>query len=190
MRETQRQITHQAFHDPLTGLANRLLFDDRLTRAVAAHQRSGHPVALLFCDLDDFKKVNDTFGHAAGDQLLREFGRRLDSCVRVTDTVARLGGDEFAVILEGDIDLADFAVRRVLPTMHRPFALDGTDHVVRTSIGMAVAAGASPDVTSEALLHQADTAMYEVKRQGGRQVGTFTPGGVRFLTDDAPYATA
>jgi len=190
VREAQRQLAHQAFHDPLTGLANRLLFGDRLTRAVAAHQRGGHPVALLFCDLDDFKTVNDTFGHAAGDQLLREFGRRLDSCVRATDTVARFGGDEFAVLLEGDLDLTDFVVRRVLPTIRQPFTHDGTSHAVRTSIGMAIATGASPDSTCEALLHQADTAMYEVKRQGGSHVGFYTPRGVRLLTADASYATA
>lgn len=186
--ETQRQLTHQAFHDPLTGLANRSLFSDRLARAVAAHQRSGDPLALLFCDVDDFKTVNDTLGHSAGDELLREVGRRLSGCVRVTDTVARLGGDEFAVLLEGEIDLPRFVARRVLPALHQPFLLQGTTRTVSTSIGMSVAAVGPAEVSSEALLHQADIAMYAVKRHGGGRIGSYTSRGVQLLTAGAFYA--
>lgn len=185
--ETQRELTYQAFHDPLTGLANRSLFGDRLTRAVAAHHRSGDPVALLFCDLDDFKIINDTLGHAAGDELLREVGRRLSKCTRVTDTVARLGGDEFAVLLQGEMDVHRFIAQRLLPALQPPYLLLGTTWEVGTSIGMAAAAAGSSELDSEALLHHADTAMYAVKRHGGGRIGSYTSRGVDILPADALY---
>ncbi|MEU4419727.1 EAL domain-containing protein [Actinoplanes sp. NPDC024001] len=98
--ETQERLHHQAYHDPLTGLANRALFQERLALAVEAHERSQAPVAVIFADLDDFKLINDTFGHAMGDRVLHAVGERMRSCVRSTDLVARLGGDEFAVVLD------------------------------------------------------------------------------------------
>ena len=96
----EQELRHQAFHDALTGLANRALFEDRLAHALAGARRHGRPIAVLFLDLDDFKTINDSLGHAVGDELLRTAARRIAAEVRVTDTAARLGGDEFAVLLE------------------------------------------------------------------------------------------
>ena len=176
VRDGQRQLAHQAFHDPLTGVANRSLFGDRLAHAVQVHRRDGQPLALLFCDLDDFKAVNDSFGHATGDELLREVAGRLQGCVRAADTVARLGGDEFAVLLEGADDPGGLVAGRVLPALHEPFQLSGAPRTVRTSIGMVVADAGAPELTPGLLLHQADAAMYEAKRQGGGTVVAYRPG--------------
>jgi diguanylate cyclase (GGDEF)-like protein len=99
-KRLEEQLTHQAFHDPLTGLANRALFRDRVSHALALAQRQGHPITVLFLDLDDFKRVNDSLGHAEGDRLLIAAAERFESCARAADTVSRLGGDEFAILSE------------------------------------------------------------------------------------------
>ena len=172
----QEQIAHQATHDALTGLANRLLFRDRLELALARAERRGSFAALLFLDLDRFKDVNDTLGHRAGDQLLTAVSDRLQTALRASDTLARFGdevftlarfgGDEFVVLCE-DLTSDDGAVRiaeRVQQALLSPFVLEQKDHVVTASIGIVLAGGADRD--AEGLLRDADTAMYRAKERG------------------------
>jgi diguanylate cyclase len=161
--EGRRKLTHQAFHDALTGLANRALFRDRLDHALALHQRDGGGLAVLFLDLDDFKAVNDRFGHSAGDRLLREAADRLTGGVRSGDTVARLGGDEFAVLLEGPGD-AEETADKLLDTLRRPYELQGRAVTVGASIGYADVA--DYPASAEELIRRADAAMYAGKRAG------------------------
>jgi len=170
LRDKEASLSHQALHDPLTGLANRLLFAERLELAFAASRRSEREVALLFLDLDEFKYVNDSFGHAVGDQVLIEISERLTACVRPSDTVARLGGDEFAVVLAGivGLDEAHHAARRVVSAMREPIALGGYSFSPRVSIGIATSSG-SPSGAA-AILHDADVALYSAKAGGGNAV--------------------
>lgn len=158
----EEQIEHRAFHDALTGLANRALFLNRVEHAL--ERRDKNPTSVLFLDLDDFKSVNDSAGHAGGDELLIECGRRLKSIVRPSDTTARLGGDEFAILLEdGDAATATEIARRILDAMQVPFEVDSHELLIHASIGIAVAdEGASPDD----LLRDADIAMYAAKSRG------------------------
>ena len=171
----ERRLAHQAFHDSLTGLANRALFLERVRHALERTTRTGSTIAALFIDLDDFKTVNDSLGHAAGDDLLIGVGERLREATRPTDTPARFGGDEFAVLLE-DVDVVgDVAAvaERVLAEIARPIHLHGKRVAVRASIGIAMAgAGAS----AEELLRNADTAMYTAKDAGKGRHETFEPG--------------
>jgi diguanylate cyclase (GGDEF)-like protein len=161
-------VSHQASHDALTGLPNRVLFLERLIAAIPAAAEGAH-LGVLFCDLDRFKQVNDTLGHAAGDELLRQVAARLSGAVRPGDTVGRLSGDEFAIILPGLVDPQDAhrLADRVAGCFAEPFRLDGSQVEVGTSVGVAVHEPAS-DGTAEQLLRQADAAMYEHK-QGGRR---------------------
>lgn len=168
-------VTDQALRDPLTSLANRVLFHDRLAHAVAMHARDGRDVAVLSLDLDDFKLVNDSLGHPAGDAVLIEVADRLRRSVRTGDTVARLGGDEFAVLLEGGAEPALTAAERILEAFDTEFVVDEQAIDVRASAGLAelnriVTAGS----TSEELLKQADVAMYSAKRTRTGGVATFT----------------
>jgi diguanylate cyclase len=168
-------VTVQALRDPLTSLANRVLFGDRLAHAVAMHARDGRDVAVLSLDLDDFKLVNDSLGHPAGDAVLIEAADRLRRSVRTGDTVARLGGDEFAVLLEGGTEPALAAAERILEAFDTEFVIDEQPIDVRPSAGLAelnrtVTAG----LTSEELLMQAEVAMYSAKRMGTGGVTTFT----------------
>jgi diguanylate cyclase (GGDEF)-like protein len=191
VRDGRRQLAHLAFHDPLTGLVNRALFGDRLAHAVELHRRDGQPVALLFCDLDDFKTVNDSLGHGAGDELLRQVAQRLSGTVRSSDTVARLGGDEFAVLLEGGQADRAAVVDRLAEALRMPFTLDGDARSVRCSLGLVAADEPGPDVTPDLLLHQADGAMYEAKRHGGGRMVTYRPGETPTHTDpDLPERLA
>jgi diguanylate cyclase (GGDEF)-like protein len=171
--ELEAQLVHQAFHDGLTGLANRTLFAERVERPLA---RSGRDdLAVLFIDLDDFKHVNDSLGHAAGDQLLVAAARRLQGCLRPTDTAARLGGDEFAVLLERvtDADAAVGVAGRVLDTLHQPFGLNGRTIPIKASVGVAVG---RPGVDeAEELLRNADVAMYAAKVGGKDRYELFHP---------------
>ena len=164
-RRMDEQIRHQALHDPLTGLANRTLCDDRLTLAVARSRRSGRPVAVLFIDLDDFKQVNDRHGHAAGDAVLATIAGRLAHAVRPSDTVARLGGDEFLVICE-DVDesTALALARRLTAVARRPIEAAGAEHCFSASIGIALA-GDDP-VEPRLLVSAADAAAYRAKERG------------------------
>ncbi|MDK3255481.1 sensor domain-containing diguanylate cyclase [Blastococcus capsensis] len=158
-------VRHQATHDALTGLPNRVLFLDRLTAAIAAAGPRAH-LGVLFCDLDRFKQVNDTLGHAAGDELLRQVSARLRAAVRPGDTVGRLSGDEFAVILPGlgEPGDADGLAARVIDSFREPFRLDGVEVPVGTSVGVGVL-GADGG-TAEELLRAADAAMYRHKHEG------------------------
>lgn len=168
-------VADQALHDPLTGLANRALFNDRLTHAVQLHQRDEQSVAVLSLDLDDFKLVNDSMGHPAGDALLVLIAERLLVCVRTSDTVARLGGDEFAVLMEGKSEHARLIAHRVVQAFDDTFDIEGHDLLIRPSVGLAVAAADEPDISAAALLKQADVAMYSAKRSRTAGVHTFTP---------------
>jgi len=162
----EQQLRHQAFHDVLTGLANRSLFRDRLGHALARASRGGRPTAVLYLDLDDFKSVNDRLGHAEGDRLLIAVGERLRRSTRTGDTVARLGGDEFAVIVE-ETDAAEAArsATRILEALTRPFTLGMREVAVRASIGIAIQSVDGGD--ADELLRRADIAMYAAKARGG-----------------------
>lgn len=169
VRSTER-IRHLAYHDALTGLPNRRLLTDRLTLAIARAQRYAERVGLLFVDLDDFRRINDLGGHAAGDQALLEIADRLRTCVRACDTVARLGSDEFVILL-AELDEAGDANRvaaKILSTLHEPLAAHTACHPVSTSIGVATF---PEDATSaEDLIKIADTRMYRAKRRGGQRI--------------------
>ena len=165
---------HRAFHDSLTGLPNRALFLDRLELAHARARRSGLPIAVLFMDLDAFKNVNDSLGHAAGDELLVLVAGRLRRCLRPADTAARFGGDEFAVLLE-DLDApaaAATVAQRVLDALRAPFLIQGQEVLVGASIG--IASSAHPG--SDDLLRNADLAMYRAKGLGKGRYQVFEPG--------------
>jgi diguanylate cyclase (GGDEF)-like protein/PAS domain S-box-containing protein len=177
-REFEEQLSHQAFHDSLTGLANRVLFRDRVTHALERQVRDERPVSVLFMDLDDFKTVNDSLGHAAGDVLLGEVGERIREILRAPDTAARLGGDEFAVLLEdsGDgIGAADVADRLIM-SLDAPFHLENKEVFVRASIGIAVAEPGDHEIDDvEALMRNADVAMYMAKERGKNRYQMFEP---------------
>jgi len=165
-----RLLAHQASHDVLTGLPNRALFRTRVDQAIARSRRSGDMLAVLFLDLDDFKGVNDTHGHAAGDELLTEVARRLDASVRAPDTTARFGGDEFAILLDG-IDGKQGAIRiaeRILAALSVPAELGAAAVPLQTSVGIALHSPGDGDAGAAALLHAADVAMYDAKRSRSR----------------------
>ena len=166
-KRAEDKILHQAYHDALTNLPNRVLFRDRLEQSLAFARRMRHKkVALLFIDLDRFKLVNDSLGHAAGDQLLQLVAQRLRDVGRQTDTLARLGGDEFTILLP-DVDHVEEArlvADKVLATLKQPFAIGGRDIFVSASIGISLYPDDSDDV--DVLMKHADTAMYRVKKEG------------------------
>src|SRR3954454_1599256 len=168
---TEQQMRHEAVHDPLTGLANRTLLRDRLEHALARSQREeDKATGVLFVDLDDFKQVNDAFGHAAGDAVLVELARRLKTAVRPADTVARLGGDEFVVVCEEvDAEAALALGDRLLAAIRAPLTVDDVEHRLTASIGAALGR-TDPD----ALLGDADAAVYEAKAGGRDRVALFT----------------
>ena len=164
-RRLQNELTHQAFHDPLTGLANQALFRDRVDHAAARLARHGGQLAVLFVDLDDFKTVNDSLGHSAGDALLQIVSERLTSCLRAGDTAARLGGDEFAVLMDALADPNDATdvAERIIAALQEPVLLDAFQVSATASIGIAYGAtGAS----SDEMLRNADLAMYTAKAGG------------------------
>ena len=170
----KQQYMHQAFHDPLTDLANRSLFLYQVGHALARHSRLRQPVTVLFLDLDNFKTVNDSLGHAEGDRLLVEAARRLAVCARTSDLIARLGGDEFAVLLEAaetEDDVLVFA-KRIGEALSRPFILAGKEVFVNASIGIARSARGE---RSDELVRNADVAMYVAKTRGKGQHVLFEP---------------
>ncbi len=173
-RRLLHSASEHALHDPLTNLANRVLFRDRLDHVMQLYHRDQRSVAVLSMDLDDFKLINDNLGHAAGDALLVQVAQRLMSCVRAGDTVARLGGDEFAVLIENAGENAHLIVYRIMEAFERPFSADGEVIFMRPSAGLAVAAVDDADLSASALLKHADTAMYSAKRLGGG-LQTFSP---------------
>ncbi len=171
-QESKKRLTHQAFHDSLTGLANRNLLMDRLEHARARVSRRMEMLAVLFMDLDDFKVINDSLGHAVGDRLLVAVAERLRSCVRPQDTISRLGGDEFVALLEDLHDEGD-AVRvaeRIIDGLRIPFTVDGNR--LHTSISVGIAFSTAP---ADDLLRAADTAMYRAKENGKGRYEVFEP---------------
>ena len=166
LKAVEKQLERLAQFDALTGLPNRNQFNVRIAGALARIARSGLSVGLLFIDIDGFKRVNDSRGHAAGDALLREFGARLAAAVRETDTVARLAGDEFVVILDGvhRREECQFIARKIVATMRRPMRIGHEDVVVTTSIGVAMTDDSA--TAPEQLLQKADAALYVAKAQG------------------------
>lgn len=170
----EAELTHQAFHDALTGLANRALFLDRVAHALARAPRSGRRVAVLFLDLDNFKTVNDSLGHVEGDRLLIIAAKRLATCVRAGDTIARLGGDEFAVLVE-DANVPGDAIalaERITAAFTAPFPLGGSPLVATASVGIATSVHSA---TPDGLLRNADAAMYRAKAEGKGGYAMFEP---------------
>jgi diguanylate cyclase (GGDEF)-like protein/PAS domain S-box-containing protein len=171
----EEQLAHQAFHDRLTNLPNRALFMDRLDHALARAARRENSVAVLFMDLDQFKAINDTLGHKAGDQLLQCIGTRLQQCLRPGDTAARFGGDEFTLLLEDIVGMNDAiqVAERIAEQLKAPFMLEGHNIYVTTSIGIAISA--STQDRPDDLLRNADMALYEAKYKGKNRFAVFDP---------------
>lgn len=163
-KKLEQELAHQAFHDPLTGLANRALFLDRVTHALARRSTHEAPISVLFVDLDDFKTVNDTLGHSIGDDLLRAVAERLQGCLRLGDTAARIGGDEFAVLIEdmSGTDDAESVARRIGDALSRPFRIHS--HELRATASVGIAISEPSRSSTEDLMRNADLAMYIAKR--------------------------
>lgn len=173
-RQLERELTRHAFHDPLTGLPNRMLLLERIERALMRDRRESTIACVLFIDLDDFKVVNDTMGHSVGDELLTAVGARLSSTLRRSDTAARLGGDEFAVLMEGatvPLD-AEVLANQVIQSLNQPFRLSDGVISVSASVGIATALDSAD---AEELLGHADLALYAAKSAGKRQWRSYQP---------------
>ena len=177
-KRTEVQLAHLAHHDQLTGLPNRALFAERLERAFARRCGSSGP-AVLFADVDGFKRINDHLGHRAGDQALCRAAERIAAVVRPGDTLARLGGDEFTILCEDvpDTAAAIAIADRVADALERPLSIDGAEIVLRASVGVALAAEGTD--CADTLLRAADEAMYDAKRRGGGRWRVYTPGAAR-----------
>jgi diguanylate cyclase (GGDEF)-like protein len=166
LQQAADELTHIALHDPLTKLPNRSLFIDRTTHALAGARRNGTWTAVLVLDVDDFKRVNDVFGHSTGDELLCDLAMRLSTVVRPGDTVARFGGDEFTVLCPGLVNErhAVRVARRITQSLEKPFAIAGRELHASASLGIAFSAAGDGD--AEALVRDSDTAMYRAKERG------------------------
>jgi diguanylate cyclase (GGDEF)-like protein len=167
------EFEHKALHDPLTKLANRVLFNDRVRHALLRRPEPGQTIAVMYIDLDDFKTVNDSLGHAAGDALLGQVADRLSDSVRPDDTVARLGGDEFAVLMEGVTAEAEATAvaKRILDSLNTPFEIAGEVVWAHATIGIARTAPGEIEVTD--FLRRADLAMYTAKGEGKSRYAVF-----------------
>lgn len=163
------EMAYRATHDPVTGLPNRYLLDDRIRQALARDRREPRTLAVLFCDVDGLKGINDRLGHAVGDQVLVEVARRIEAVIRPSDTAAHLGGDEFVVLCEGiDEDAATALSGRVGRAFETPMHLEGADVTVGVSVGLAITS--DPDTLPAELVAEADHAMYRVKQRRRRHV--------------------
>jgi diguanylate cyclase (GGDEF)-like protein/PAS domain S-box-containing protein len=173
----EEQLSHQAFHDPVTGLANRALFADRVAHSLVGTHRTGVQLAVLFIDLDDFKTVNDSLGHQAGDAVLVEVAHRLEQAVRPSDTVARFGGDEFAILLDevASSDEAAMIADRVLEALEKPVVLDRKEVYARASVGICMSDEDLRAQNPEEFLRNADLAMYMAKRDSKGSYRLFEP---------------
>jgi diguanylate cyclase (GGDEF)-like protein len=166
------QLRHQALHDSLTGLPNRSLIADRVERLLARSRRTGHPGAMLFIDIDDFKDINDTLGHEAGDQLLTAVSARLTTNLREVDTVGRLGGDEFLLLIDGESEASpEYLAQRVVSILRDPFLLDASDAPITISASVGVAVPGLD--TSGELMRHADVALYQAKAAGKNRFAVF-----------------
>ena len=174
-KEMEAYVLHLSYHDPLTGLPNRALLEDRMKQVTAYEDRRHSHAAVLFIDLDRFKDINDSLGHAAGDRLLQEVAERLSRCVREEDTVARLSGDEFVALLVGIQDVHDAALiaNKIIATVSAPCRIEGRELRVSPSIGIAIFPNDGKNI--ETLMRNADTAMYYAKQAGRSQFSFFTP---------------
>jgi diguanylate cyclase (GGDEF)-like protein len=160
----EAEIVHRSLHDPLTGLANRVLLFDRIEHALARADRTASPTCLFLLDLDGFKEVNDTHGHATGDELLQQFASRLSACLRPGDTASRIGGDEFVVLCEDTSkEQAGVIAERLAAAAAWPFDLPAGRVAISASIGVSTSADPSDDPAE--LVRRADVSMYAVKRR-------------------------
>jgi diguanylate cyclase (GGDEF)-like protein len=184
----QAALSFLAFHDPLTSLANRALFEDRLEHAVALRARNLQPLAVLLADLDDFTDINDTHGHQAGDEVLREVAERMLRTTRAADTVARLGGDEFAVLVQDGEDAWRVA-QRILQALDEPIEVNGKQVPMSASIGVASVDTSDPALTAVELLKRADLAMYAAKRRGKASVARYELGSADALANELELRT-
>jgi len=173
IKAAESDIREKALHDPLTGIPNRILLYDRITHEIDITNRRGNMMALLFLDMDGFKKINDTYGHDAGDKLLKAFAVRVGGCVRQSDTVARLGGDEFVILLP-DINNKEDVLqvgRKIRDRCEKPYQIDDQEFSVTVSIGISVYPADGKEV--DTLLKKADSAMYTVKASGKNNLAFF-----------------
>jgi diguanylate cyclase (GGDEF)-like protein/PAS domain S-box-containing protein len=174
-KQVEQRLQHLALYDTLTGLPNRMLFFDRMNQLLALARRNQYVLALLYMDLDNFKHINDTFGHEVGDLVLTEASQRMSSCTRSSDTVARMGGDEFIGICGRIAAAGDAAVvaKKIISALGRPFRIKGLDLTIGVSVGISIYPQDGDD--AETLLNKADAAMYKIKESG--------KGGLRFFSD-------
>lgn len=173
-KELEKRLEHLAFHDPLTNLPNRQLFDDRLQQALAQGRRHSQLVAIMLFDLDHFKEINDTLGHGAGDLLLKEVAKRLTSCIRESDTVARLGGDEFTAVLTNVTNAAQVVkvAKKILKSLSRKFKLEANKARITSSIGVSLYPQDGEEMVD--LVKKADQALYRAKSAGRNNVQFFS----------------
>jgi diguanylate cyclase (GGDEF)-like protein len=170
-KQMQEELSHQALHDSLTGLANRALLTDRLQHSLSGMRRRGTQLGVIFLDLDDFKLVNDSLGHSAGDELLGQVAARLTGIIRHSDTIARFGGDEFVIICDDtSVEQTERTAERILEALREPYVIGNRQMNVTASVGIAMADG---DSTPESLLRDSDSAMYLAKSRGRNRVGLF-----------------
>ncbi len=176
VRESQVRLQDKAFHDPLTRLPNRAVFQERLSLAAKQHCQESQSLAVYFCDVDGLKPVNDGLGHSAGDFLLKIVARRLSACVRPQDTVARLGGDEFGIIVSGYSDDPEVIGKKILEAVKEPTVLADQFYRPTVSLGLVVSDPSEENITAESLTNRADAAMYAAKRAGKGGLVVFRDG--------------